>query len=381
MKSTLTPMAVSAFILIAVIVMSAAAGQIFQKKVPVIICFQSSPDVVLVEEYGGDIKYQYHAIPAIAAVVPQNSIMSIKADSGVRYVELDSEVYIDEEPLLFYPDEKVPWGVCRIEADRVHDLCCGSGVKVALIDTGIDYMHPDLAGSYHGGYDFVNSDADPMDDKGHGTHVAGIIAAADDGIGVIGVSPGVELYALKVLDHQGTGWLSDINAAIDWAIDNDMDVISMSLGGSDNFTSMFELCQAAYDSGIVIVAAAGNSYGGNVSYPAAYDQVIAVSAISIVNSNTCFSSSGNEIELCAPGSSIYSTTLEGGYDHRSGTSMAAPHVSGAVALLLSVNSTLSPVEVRKILDATATDLGDEGKDGLYGYGLVNANTSLEAVLD
>jgi Subtilisin-like serine proteases len=377
-KSNLTPIAVSVFFIATVIIVSAAAGQISQDKIPVIICFKGNSDAAFVEAHGGDIKYQYQSIPAIAASVPQHSISILKDNPDVKYVEMDAEVYIDEEPMIS-SDEKISWGVSRIQADKVHNISSGSGVKVAVIDTGIDYTHPDLAANYHGGYDFVNNDANPMDDKGHGTHVAGTIAALDNDIGVIGVAPNAELYALKALDSHGTGWVSDINAAIDWAIIENMDVISMSLGGSANFTSQFEICQAAYDSGIVILAAAGNGYGGNVSYPAAYDSVIAVSATSLIDSSTYFSNIGDEIELAAPGANIRSTIQDGGYGFKSGTSMATPHVSGVVALLLSADSGLEPAEVREILAATATDLGEEGKDIYYGNGLVNASAVIESL--
>ncbi|MDW7731822.1 MAG: S8 family serine peptidase [Methanolobus sp.] len=375
MKKIFTLIAVSVFFLAAVIIVSAAAGQVLNEKTPVIIGFKGSPDAVLVESLGGEIKYQYHAIPAIAASVPGSAIIALKNDPDVEYVELDTEVYIDEMPEV-YPDENVPWGVARVEADKVYDTYSGSGVKVAVIDTGIDYLHPDLIANYCGGYDFVNVDTDPMDDKGHGTHVAGTIAAVDDGAGVTGVAPDAAIYALKALDSHGSGFVSDIDAAIDWAIANDMDVICMSLGGSTDFTSMRRICQKAYESDIVIVAAAGNGFGGNVSYPAAYDQVIAVSATSVFDNYASFSNIGAEIELAAPGASIYSTSLGGEYESKSGTSMAAPHVSGVVALLLSADSTLDPAEVREILDSTATDLGDEGKDIYYGNGLVNASAAL-----
>lgn len=378
MKNTFTLIAGSVFFLAAVIIVSAAAGQVLNEKTPVIIGFKGSPDAALVEALGGEIKYQYNAIPAIAASVPNSVIIALKDDPDVEYVELDTEVCIDEIPGV-YSDGEVTWGIARIEADTVQDKynCTGTGVKIAVIDTGIDYLHPDLASNYCGGYDFVNGDADPMDDAGHGTHVAGTIAAVDDGVGVTGVAPNSDVYALKALDSQGVGLVSDIDAAIDWAIDNEVGVICMSLGGSTDFLSMQSLCQKAYDSDIVIVAAAGNGFGGNVSYPAAYDSVIAVSATSVFDNYASFSNIGEEIELAAPGANIYSTSLAGEYESKSGTSMAAPHVSGVVALLLGADSTLGPAEVRGILDSTATDLGDEGKDIYFGNGLVNASAVLE----
>ena len=385
MKKTYALIALSLISLTMAIIASAAAVQVLDDKVPVIIGFKGSSDAALVESLGGEIKYQYNAIPAIAARVPEHAISSLKNDAGVEYVEMEAEVHIFEDgPLILWnedDDYETPWGVDRIDAEKVHSTFTGKGVKVAVIDTGVDYFHPELKANYHGGYDFVNSDTNPMDDDGHGTHVAGIIAAVDNDVWfrgmVVGVAPDAELYALKVLDSDGNGWVSDINAAIDWAIENDMDVISMSLGRSTDFTSMRRLCQEAYDSGIVIVAAAGNGDGNYVSYPAAYDSVIAVTAIEQNDSIACFSNIGPEIELAAPGGSILSTYMGNQYATLSGTSMATPHVSGVVALLLSADSGLEPAEVRELLAATATDLGEEGKDNYYGYGLVNASAALE----
>lgn len=249
------------------------------------------------------------------------------------------------------------------------------GVKVAIIDTGIDYTHPDLKANYKGGYDFVNDDSYPMDDNGHGTHVAGTIAALDNDIGVIGVAPDADLYAYKTLNRRGRGLISDINAAIDQAITDDMDIISMSLGGGYS-ESQESLCKKAYDAGIVIVAAAGNE-AGDVIYPAAYSSVIAVSATDYNDIITYFSNFGDEVDLAAPGVNIYSTYLGGRYATLSGTSMATPHVTGTVALLLSTGAgEWDPAKVRSQLQSTATDLGAEEYDYYYGHGLVNAANAL-----
>ncbi len=378
MKKKFILIAVSLFYIAAVIIAAAAAGQVLDEKIPVIIGFRNSPDAEFVESLSGEIKYQYHSIPAIAAKVSRHSISDLKNCPNVEYVEIDSEVCIEERSLLI-PNEKAMWGLSRIEAGTVNESFKGSGVKVAVIDTGIDYTHPDLAANYHGGYDFVNVDTDPMDDFGHGTHVAGTIAAADDGTGFIGVAPDASIYALKALDSNGCGWASDINAAIDWAIVNEMDIVSMSLGGSTDFVSMRKLCQEANDEGIVLVAASGNGYGCSVSYPAAYGTVIAVSATSVIDNCASFSNIGEEVELSAPGVNIRSTAPGGGYDSKSGTSMAAPHVSGLAALLLSADNTLDTLEVRIILSSTSTDLGDKGKDVYFGNGLINASAALQAI--
>lgn len=285
------------------------------------------------------------------------------------------------------PVEELPWGVDRIDADLVWNSDTGSGVKVAVIDTGIDGNHLDLAANLAGGVNFVASGkgapwariADPTrwdDDNGHGTHVAGTIAGVDNEIGVLGVAPGASLYAVKVLDKTGSGYLSDVISGIEWAINNNMDVINMSLGSSSDVQALHDASDAAFAAGIVVVAAAGNDYGGPVIYPAAYGSVIAVSATDSSNSLAGFSSVGAEVELAAPGVGILSTWNDGYYNTISGTSMAAPHVTGTVALVLSVNPNLTPVEVRTILHDTAEDLGTSGQDSYYGYGLVDAEAAV-----
>jgi subtilisin len=284
----------------------------------------------------------------------------------------------------------IPWGVDRIDADLVWGTTTGSPIKVAVIDTGIDKDHPDLQANIKGGINFVfqKGTIDPTmwdDDNGHGTHVAGTIAAIDNEEGVIGVGPEIWLYAVKVLDRTGKGYLSDVVAGINWAINNDMDVISMSLGTSYDYQELRDACDAAYNAGIVIVAAAGNAGDGDAStneysYPAAYDSVIAVGATDSNDNIAWWSNSGPYIELAAPGVSIYSTYKKGDYETMSGTSMACPHVSGVIALMLTTSPGIydldgdgwDPTEIRSKLHDTAEDLGPTGKDNWYGYGLVDA---------
>ncbi|MDI6892154.1 MAG: S8 family serine peptidase [Actinomycetota bacterium] len=259
---------------------------------------------------------------------------------------------------------------------------------MAIIDTGIDYTHPDLNDNYKGGIDYVSDDLDPKDDNGHGTHCAGIVAAEDNTEGVVGVAPEASLYAVKVLDRFGSGWLSDVIAGIDWSVGNDMDVASMSLGTSTYSASLKTACDNAYNAGLVLVAAAGNSGDGNpataeYSYPAAYDSVIAVGATDSTDVAPSWSNSGPYLELAAPGVSIYSTlptyrvtlTRTYGYNYGtlSGTSMACPHVTGTAALVIASDPTLTNVDVRSRLQTTADDLGPAGWDSVYGYGLVDAD--------
>jgi len=339
-------------------------------KIRVIIGFEESPDPELVKSFGGEVRYVYTVIPAISARMPEENISKIMRSKGVVYVEADYRVYAVQQEL--------PWGVDRIDAEKVHSYNKGSGIKIAIIDTGIDYKHPDLDENFHGGYDFVNNDDDPMDDNGHGTHVAGIVAAEDNDFGVVGVAPEAHLYAVKVLDNSGSGYVSDVIAGIEWSIENGMQIISMSLGSKSDSTALHDACDTAYENGILLVAAAGNEgnppgKGDNVLYPAKYSSVIAVAATDINDERASWSSTGPDVELAAPGVDIKSTLLGGGYGEKSGTSMACPHVSGVAALIMVSYPNLTNVEVRQRLRDTADDLGPAGFDEKYGYGLVDAD--------
>jgi hypothetical protein len=319
------------------------------EKTPVIIMFKDKTDKDLIKQHGGEIKSVYQIKPAVAASLPQKAIDALKKNPKIAFIVPDLEIFTMAETL--------DWGVDRIDADIVHGYNRGTGVKVAIMDTGIDYDHPDLAANYKGGYDFGGrlvwqgrNDDDPMDKQGHGTHCAGIVAAVKGND--IGVIEGLE-----------------------WCIDNEIQVISMSFGSA--YTAgdpkIEPWINAAYDAGILLVGAAGNAGSGEdtVIYPARYANVIAVAATNSNNNRASWSSTGPDIELAAPGVSIYSTYWDNTYATLSGTSMACPHVSGTAALVIASKS-LSNDEVRLRLQQTAEDLGTTGKDNLYGYGLVDA---------
>lgn len=280
----------------------------------------------------------------------------------------------------------------------------GTGMVVAVIDTGVDYTHPDLGGgigpSYKviGGYDFVNKDPDPMDDNGHGTHVAGIVAANG---GVKGVAPGASILAYKVLDASGQGYMSDVIAAIERAMDPNQDkdtsdhadVISMSLGGpGDSDDPVCVAVQNAVAAGIVVVVAAGNEGPslGTVAAPGVAPDVITVGAIDKSNKLADFSSRGTvpeltiKPEISAPGVSIASTVPYGGtslssatgYLSASGTSMATPHVAGGAALLLQLHPTWTPAQVKSALVTGSYDLAEPvWSAGAGGMWLPNASSS------
>jgi subtilisin len=357
----------------------------------VIVVFKNAHDAGLIRAHGGEIKYQYDIFPAIAVNMPTAALNGLRNNPNVAYIEDDIKVYALGEVL--------PWGVDRIDADKVWGsggiaqtdtgANTGVGVSIAVIDTGIDADHPDLSANVKGGINFVSSvrlkPANPSrwdDDNGHGTHVAGTIAAVDNEIGVIGVAPQAYLYGVKVLDRSGSGYLSDVLAGINWARNNNMDIITMSLGSSEGTQTMEDACDNAYNAGVVIVAAAGNDNGGRVIYPAAYDSVIAVSATDSSDNLASYSNVGLEIEMAAPGSGIYSTYKGGIYATMSGTSMATPHVTGVAALVIASNLTKyqnNPGAVRWQLTSTAEDLGTNGWDASFGFGLVDAENAAPPV--
>ncbi|MBN1392625.1 MAG: S8 family serine peptidase, partial [Sedimentisphaerales bacterium] len=250
---------------------------------------------------------------------------------------------------------------CDINAPEAWDICTGStDVVVAVIDTGVDYNHRDLAGniwsdgSGNHGYDFVNNDNDPMDDHGHGTHCAGIIAArGNNNQDIAGVCWQAKIMALKFLDSQGYGTYANAVAAIEYAIDNGADVLSNSWGGDESAPALEEAFDDAYANGLINIAAASNEGTDTPMYPAYYDSVISVAATNSDEELIWFSTYGDWVELAAPGVDILSLCASGtGSDYTvvmSGTSMACPHVAGAAALLLSYNPTLANEEVKKLL--------------------------------
>lgn len=276
---------------------------------------------------------------------------------------------IDRDKLTQEELAEIPWGVRRVGAHNAWSFTTGKGVDVAVLDTGIDYTHPDLAPVYKGGYNAIDESKPPLDDHGHGTHVAGTIGAVKDLKGVVGVAPEVNLYAVKALDSNGSGKYSWVVAGIEWAVKNNMKVINMSLGSRYSSDALKEAVRKAYEAGVVIVCAAGND-GGAVNYPAAYPQTIAVSASNSSDKIAYFSSRGKEIDFIAPGVSIYSTYKGGGYKTLSGTSMAAPHVSGLAALAIALGIS-APAEVFEALKNAATKLPGL-KDTEQGYGMIDA---------
>jgi len=343
------------------------------EKIKVIIGFNGKPDTALINTFGGETKKEISGINAVTATIPETAINALQNNPKIRYIEEDKYVQLVSE-------QPIPWGVDRIDAEKVWSSNTGSDIYIAIVDTGIDYNHPDLDDNYAFGESFVDYTNDPMDDDGHGTHCAGIAAAENNDIGVVGVAPGAKLIAAKVLDYNGGAYLSWISDGITWAANNGADVISLSIGYDQHVQSWQDACDYAYyTKGVVVVAAAGNSgnppgKGDNVDYPGRYDSTIAVSATDSSDKRARWSSTGPDVELAAPGVNIYSTLWDDTYDYYSGTSMACPHVAGVAALVIASDVT-NNVEVRNKMTSTAEDLGISGRDTKYGYGLVDAEAA------
>jgi type VII secretion-associated serine protease mycosin len=280
-------------------------------------------------------------------------------------------------------DETMSYGLAQVSALDAWEFITGSQeIVIAVIDSGVKLDHPEFAGRLVGGYDFVNHDDQADDDMGHGTHVAGILAAAlDNGQGVAGVCPNCRLMPIKVLNESNVGSWSQLAQGILFAVDNGAQILNLSLGASVPSVTLAEAIQYALDRDVIVVAAAGNYATDAPFYPAALDGVIAVGATNNLNERWARSNYGSYIDLVAPGALIYSTFNDfdnayHGYTYMSGTSMAAPFVSGVAGLLLSANHDLTAQQVTDALVAGAEDLGAAGWDPDFGYGRVSALAAL-----
>ncbi len=264
------------------------------------------------------------------------------------------------------------WNLEAIGAYEAQGYGTGEGVNVAVIDSGVDYSHSQLRERFgtDKGYDFVKNDSEPMDQNGHGTHVAGTVASRD-----YGIATGCRLYAVRVLDENGSGSEADAIAGIEWCIKNGIDVVNMSFGGPVASQAFEEICRYAWQQGVLLAAAAGNSgYGAN--YPAAFgDSVIAVAAVDGELSHPGFSNIYETNDIAAPGVNVASTYLGESYATMSGTSMASPHVTGSLALALSVAAQAGEAaEMEKIMKSKAENLGEQE---VFGAGLIRIDAMVE----
>ncbi len=333
----------------------------------VIVLFKEKVDKNVVSEARGKINREYHNVPALAISVPSTAIRGLQNNPNVLTVEKDEVVEVSKQTQ--------DWGIERSEAPKAWENgYTGKGVRVAVVDTGVA-NHEDLV--IAGGASFTSYTSSFSDDNGHGTHVAGIIGARNNTYGTVGIAHEASIYAVKVLDGNGSGYLSDVIAGIDWSITNKMDIINLSLGTTTHSSTLKQVVDQAYNQGILVVGAAGNNgssdgTGDTVNYPARYDSVIAVSATDSKDRRASFSATGSTVEVAAPGVNVLSTVPGNKYAQMSGTSMAAPYVAGNLALLKQTYPELSHAQLRVKLQENVIDLGEEGKDNWFGYGLIQA---------
>lgn len=310
----------------------------------------------------------------------ENFIDAITREDHVRYAEPNvtfEALSTPNDPL--YGDQYAPQMVgCEGAWDATHG---DPDVTISVVDQGIQYDHPNLEGNMDGsvddyGYDFAGSGSDPypvQGDEDHGTHVGGIAAGGtDNGTGHAGISD-CSMLSARALDESGGGSLADIADAITWSADQGAEVINLSLGGGGYTQTMKNAVSYAQNEGSLVVAAAGNDYGGSVSYPAAYEEVLAVSALDPDGSLAAYSNVGAEIELCAPGSSVLSAVNWDEYDEFSGTSMASPVVAGVAGLAISQWGTDNN-DTRLHLKNTAADVGLAAHE--QGDGRVDADAAV-----
>jgi len=326
----------------------------------------------------------------IVADVPEGETVESFAESletlpNVEYAQ-PNYVYTLERTTVNDTYVSLQWYLETINVFDAWDITMGnSSTVVAVIDTGVDLTHPDLAGQIVSQTDVVAYDGSAQDDDGHGTHVAGIIAAkANNGTGVAGVAPGSKLIAVDVFGNYYNPYTgltefgaltSKVIEGIQYAVANGADVINMSLGGPYYDSAFEDAVDDAVNAGVVVVGAAGNESTSSAHYPSDYNSCISVIATNQSDQKADFSNYGAAKDICAPGVSITST-YPGGYANLNGTSMASPVVAGVAALMLSVDPDLTVNELKNNLYSTAVDLGTPGRDDLYGYGRINAQAAV-----
>ncbi len=313
----------------------------------------------------------------------ENIMQRLKTDPTVEYVEpnfIAQKLSATNDPLL-----SQQWGLFKINAASndilsAWDITTGdTSVKVAILDTGIEQSHPDLNGKVISNINFTNSST-VSDLDGHGTHVAGIVAAATNNAnGVAGTGYNTALINTKVLDDNGSGYYSWVTNGIIWSADQGAKVITMSLGGSSYSQALLDAVNYAWNKGAVVVAAAGNNNNANPIYPGAYLNVIAVAAVDQNDTKAYFSNYGNWVDVSAPGVTIYSTYIGNSYAYLSGTSMATPFTSGTAALVWASGVCLDNACVRQRIEQTADKIAGTGS--YWNSGRINAYNAVKGSID
>jgi len=285
--------------------------------------------------------------------------------------------YISDIMAVRDPLHKYQWYVAETNFDKAWDKIINRNkIKIAVLDTGVDKEHPDLQGNILAGFDFVNNSPEVIDNHGHGTFVAGIIAAQSNDVGIKGLYEWVEIIPVKVIDDHGIGTYEDMAGGILYSVDQEAKVINLSMGGYAYSFLLQDAVDYALENGCIVVAAGGNDGLNRKVYPAAYPNVIGVAALGKDGKILPLSNRGRHIALSAPGEDIISTGLNGQYAYASGTSAATPMVSALAALLFSEQPDLSSSLIQRLIFRSTKDLGVQGKDSVYGKGKIDAEAAL-----
>ena len=332
-----------------------------------------------------------HSGGQVMRELPSIKGLSVRLDKAQRAALANNPnvALIEEDPIRTFQGEATPYGIAKVQADLLNDAGTHN-IKVCIPDTGIDINHEDFNASWITG-EVSNTLTVEMDigewnedSYGHGTHMAGTVAAiGGNNVGTVGVNPGghINLHMVKIVDNPG--WWpfrgSDMIAAVDRCRAAGANIINMSISGQKSSLAEQQAMQAAYDAGVIMVAAAGQRGGTGYSYPASYDSVISVAATDQNDDVWAYSHSNDQVELSAPGMGIRSTVPNNQYANWDGTSISSAYVSGAVALVWSHHPECSNSEIRNILNLTAKDLGSTGRDATFGHGLIQAQSAVNLI--
>lgn len=338
----------------------------------IIVKYPSETSKQIIIQHADAVIEEFEHLPMVTVKISNERLKDLENEGHIEFYEKNQQFTLQNQFKVANVSsaELERWNLKAMDVQSSWSQgYTGKGVKITIIDSGVA-NHSDL--TIAGGKSFVGESY--VDDHGHGTHVAGIIVGKHNGIGVAGVAPNAEVYAVKAIKSDGIGDVRVVLQAIDWAIDNHMDIINLSFGDLEYAQSLHEGIKKASEYGLLIVAASGNEgndngTGNTINYPARHEEVISVAAINRDFKRSSFSGTGDMNDFAAPGEEIYSTYLNGQYATYNGTSMATPHITGMLALLMEQYPYATPAELREGLRYITDDLGDAGFDTLYGYGL------------
>ena len=315
-----------------------------------------------------------HVIELPAGVDEVTAMQALKKDRRLKYVELDMAV--SPSVSVNDPSYSSSWALPKIQTPTAWDSANGNGVTIAILDTGVDGSHPDLAANMVPGWNIYDNNSNTSDVYGHGTKVAGAAAmVGNNSAGSAGVAWGSKIMPVRISGTDGYAYWSTIAQGINWAADHGAKVVNVSYGTSGSSTVQ-SAAQYLRNKGGVVVVSAGNSSA--LDSTAAHDSLLSVAATDSNDARASFSTYGNFVDLAAPGVSIYAPTRGGGYAKVSGTSFSSPITAATVALMMSANSKLAPADIDKILKSTAVDLGSTGFDQYFGYGRIDAAKAVAA---